>query len=145
MKVMAIIKATKSSEAGAMPSEELLMAMGRYNEELVKAGVLLDGDGLKPSRAGKRVLFAGGTKKVVEGPFAYDEGLVAGFWIWEVKSMDEAVEWAMRCPNPMPGEEAQIELRPMVEPEDFGEAFTPELQAKEDELRAEVQRQHGRA
>ena len=143
MRVMVIIKATKSSEAGDMPSEALLAEMGEYNEALVKAGVMLAGDGLHPSSKGKRVRFAGGKKTVVDGPFAETKELIAGFWIWQVRSMDEALEWIRRCPDPMPGEESEIELRPVFEAEDFGEALTPELRAQEDALRAELARQRG--
>ncbi len=139
MRVMVIVKATQSSEAGKMPSEELLAAMGKYNEELVKAGVMLAGEGLHPSRRGKRVVFAGGTRRVVDGPFAETKELIAGFWLWQVKSMDEALEWARRCPDPMPGDEAVLELRPVFEPDDFGPALTPELRADEERLRAEVE------
>lgn len=139
MRVMVIVKATKSSEAGEMPSEQLLTEMGKYNEELVKAGVMLGGDGLKPSAAGKRVLFSGGKKSVVDGPFAETKELVAGYWLWQVKSMEEALEWARRCPDPMPGEESSLEIRPVFEAEDFGEAFTPELRANEAALRAKLE------
>lgn len=124
-----------------MPSEELLAAMGRYNEELVKAGIMLAGDGLHPSSKGKRVVFSGGKRAVVDGPFAETKELVAGFWMWQVRSMEEAVEWARRCPDPMPGEEATLELRPVFESEDFGEVMTPELRAQEDRLRAELEKQ----
>lgn len=140
MRVMVIIKATKNSEAGVMPSEKLLAEMGKFNEELVKAGVMLAGEGLHPSKRAKRVRFAGGKKSVLDGPFETKE-LIAGYWLWQVKSMDEAVEWARRCPDPMPGEEAELELRPVFEAEDFGAEFTPELRAAEDRLRAEVERQ----
>lgn len=141
MRVMVIVKATKNSEANQMPSEELLAAMGRYNEELVKAGIMLAGDGLHPSSKGKRVVFSGGKRAVVDGPFAETKELVAGFWMWQVRSMEEAVEWARRCPDPMPGEEATLELRPVFESEDFGEVMTPELRAQEDRLRAELEKQ----
>jgi hypothetical protein len=141
MRVMVFVKATKNSEAGAMPSEKLLADMGKFNEELVKAGVMLAGEGLHPSRKGKRVRFSGGKKTVVDGPFTETKELVAGFWIWQVKSMDEAVEWVKRCPDPMPGEESEIEIRPVFENEDFGKEFTPELRAQEDRLRAEIERQ----
>lgn len=143
MRVMVIVKATKNSEAGVMPTEEQLAAMGRFNEELVKAGVMLDGDGLQPSSRGKRVRFSGGKKTVIDGPFAETKELIAGFWIWQVKSMEEALEWARRCPDPMPGEEAELEIRPIVEAEDFGEAFTPELRAQEERLREELERKRG--
>jgi hypothetical protein len=119
MRVMVIVKATKNSEAGLLPSEKLLADMGKFNEELTAAGVMLAGDGLKPSSAGKRVRFAGGKRTVVDGPFAETKELVAGFWIWRVKSMEEAVEWVRRCPDPMPGEEAVLEIRPLYEAEDF--------------------------
>lgn len=143
MRVMVIVKATKNSEAGVMPSEELLTKMGTFNEELVKAGVMLAGDGLHPSSKGKRVRFAGGTKSVVDGPFTETKELVAGFWIWQVKSIEEAVEWARRCPDPMPGEEGELEIRPVFEAEDFGAELTPELREQEARLRAEVERRRG--
>jgi len=141
MRVMVMIKATKNSEAGVLPSEELLREMGKFNEELVKAGVMLAGEGLHPSRKGKRVRFSGGKKIVSDGPFAQTKDVVAGFWIWKVKSMDEAIEWIKRCPDPMPGEEAEIEIRPIFETEDFGKKLTPELRAQEERLRSEVGRQ----
>ena len=139
MRVMVIVKATKSSEAGALPSEKLLAEMGKYNEELVKAGVMLAGEGLHPSSKGKRVAFSGGKKTVVDGPFAETKELIAGFWLWQVKSMDEALEWVRRCPDPMPGEESVIEIRPVFEADDFGKELTPELRAQEERLRAEVE------
>ncbi len=141
MRVMVIVKATKNSEAGELPSEEMLAAMGQYNEELVKAGIMLAGDGLKPSSAGKRVRFSGGKKTVIDGPFAETKELIAGYWIWQVKSMEEALEWARRCPDPMPGEESDLEIRPFYEAEDFGESFTPELRDQEERLRREIERQ----
>lgn len=141
MRVMVIVKATKNSEAGIMPSEKLLTEMGNYNEQLVKAGVLLAGEGLHPSSKAKRVRFADGKKSIVDGPFAETKELVAGFWLWQVRSMDEALEWARRCPDPMPGEESVLELRPVFDPEDFGKEFTPELRAQEARLAAEVERQ----
>jgi hypothetical protein len=141
MRVMVIVKATKNSEAGVMPSETLLADMGKFNEELVTAGVLLAGDGLHPSSKGKRVRFAGGKKTVIDGPFAETNDLIAGYWIWQVTSMEEAVEWVQRCPEPMPGEESEIEIRPVFEADDFGQEFTPELRAQEERLRAEVERQ----
>ncbi|HEX7778250.1 MAG TPA: YciI family protein [Vicinamibacterales bacterium] len=141
MRVMVIVKATKNSEAGVMPSEKLFAAMGKFNEELVKAGVMLAGDGLQPSRKGKRVRFSGGKKTVIDGPFAETKELVAGFWIWQVKSMDEALEWVRRCPDPSPGEEGELEIRPLFEADDFGKEFTPELRAQEERLRAEMARQ----
>ena len=144
MKVMVIVKATKNSEAGAMPSEQLLAEMGKYNEELVKAGIMLAGDGLHPSRSGKRIRFSAGKRTVVDGPFTETKELIAGYWIWQVRSMEEAVEWARRCPDPMPGEDAELELRPIFEAEDFGEQFTPELRAQEERIRKEMERQQQR-
>ena len=141
MRVMVIIKATKNSEAGVMPGEELLTAMGKFNEELVAAGVMLAGDGLHPSRKGKRVKFSAGKQVVIDGPFAETKELIAGYWIWKVKSMEEALEWMKRCPDPMPGEESEVELRPLFEMEDFGEELTPELREQEDRLRTELERQ----
>ncbi len=138
MRVMVIVKASKDSEAGVLPTEQQLAEMGAYNEELVKAGIMLAGDGLKPSSAGARVKFSGTSRTVVDGPFTEAKELVAGYWIWQVKSMDEALEWARRCPNPGPGE-SELELRPFYETEDFGEAFTPELQAREQQLRDEIE------
>ena len=141
MRVMVMVKATKKSEAGVLPDEKLLGAMGKFNEDLVKAGVMLAGEGLTPSTRGKRIAFSGGQKKVLDGPFAETKELVAGFWLWQVKSMEEAVEWARRCPDPMPGEECELEIRPVFEAEDFGKEFTPELRAREDKLRADIARQ----
>jgi hypothetical protein len=144
MRVMVIVKATKNSEAGIMPSEKLLADMGKFNEELVKAGVMLAGEGLHPSSKGKRVRFSGGNKTIIDGPFSETKELVAGFWLWQVKSMEEAIEWARRCPDPMPGEESELEIRPVFEAEDFGAEFTPELRAQEERLRTEIeQRQRG--
>ena len=143
MRVIVMVKATKSSENGEMPSEQLLTDMGKFNEELVKAGIMLAGEGLHPSRKGKRVRFAEGKKTVIDGPFSETKELVAGFWLWQVRSMEEAVEWARRCPDPMPGEESEIEIRPVFEAEDFGEEFTPELRAQEERLRAEIERKQG--
>jgi len=143
MRVMVIVKATKRSEAGVMPDERLLTEMGKYNEELVKAGVMLAGEGLHPSSRAKRVHFADGKQTVLDGPFAETTELVAGFWLWQVESMDEAVEWARRCPNPMPGEASVLEIRRVFEADDFGEALTPELRAQEERLVAELQRQRG--
>ncbi|NOK04944.1 MULTISPECIES: YciI family protein [Myxococcus] len=139
MRVMVIVKATKNSEANVMPDEKLMTEMGKYNEELMKAGVLLAGDGLHPSNKGKRIRFADGKKSVIDGPFAETKELIAGYWMWQVKSMDEAVEWARRCPPPMPGEESELEIRPVFEAEDFGAEFTPELRAREEQLRAELE------
>ena len=141
MKVMVIVKATKNSEAGVMPSVELLAAMTKFNEELVNAGVMLAGEGLHPSSKGKRVqLVPGGKRTVVDGPFSETKELIAGFWILQVKSMEEAVEWVKRVPDPMPGEEAEIEIRQVFADEDFAGVATPELLAKEQELRARVER-----
>lgn len=149
MRVMVMVKATKNSEAGILPGdpraraayEKLFQEMGKFNEELVKAGVMLAGDGLHPSSRGKRVRFSGGKKTVIDGPFAETKELVAGYWIWQVKSMEEALEWVRRCPDPMPGEESEIEIRPVLETDDFGKEFTPELRAQEERLRAEIERQ----
>ncbi len=143
MRVMVIVKATKNSEAGVMPSEKLLADMGKFNEELVKAGIMLAGEGLHPSSKGKRVRFSAARRPSIDGPFAETKELVAGYWIWQVKSMEEAVEWVRRCPDPMPGEESEIEIRPVFEAEDFGEEFTPELRAQEERLRAEMERKRG--
>jgi hypothetical protein len=140
MRVMVMVKATKESEAGVMPGTELLEAMGRYNEELVKAGIMLAGEGLHPSSRGKRVHFSGATRTVTDGPFAETKELVAGFWLWQVQSMDEAVQWVKRCPNPMLSD-SDIEIRPVFEAADFGAEFTPELQAKEEQLREQIQAQ----
>lgn len=139
MKVMVMVKATKNSEAGVMPSEKLLTDMGRYNEELVNAGIMLAGEGLHPSSKGKRIHFENGKKTTIDGPFAETKELIAGFWLWQVKSMEEAVEWARRCPDPMPGEESALEIRPVFTAEDFGAEFTPKLQEQEERLRAEVE------
>lgn len=137
MKVMVMVKATPSSEAGNMPTEALLSAMGRYNEELVKAGVMLAGEGLHPSRRGKRVRFQGTQRTVIDGPFTETKELVAGFWLWQVKSIEEAIEWVKRCPNPMP-EESEIEIRPLFEAADFGAELTPELRSSDAQLRARI-------
>jgi len=137
MRVVVFVKATEDSEQGVMPSTELLEAMGRYNEELVNAGIMIGGDGLKPSAQGKRIAFDGPGRTVIDGPFAETRELVAGFWIWEVKDMDEAIAWARRCPNPMPGP-SELEIRPVFEAADFGEAFTPELAEQEERLRQQL-------
>ncbi len=134
MRVMVLVKATEDSEAGAMPSTELLEAMGKYNEELVNAGILLAGEGLHPSSKGKRVAFDGPNRAVIDGPFAETRELVAGFWLWKVKDMAEAVGWVKRCPNPMPGR-SEIEIRPVFEAADFGDALTPEVAELEDQVR----------
>ena len=138
MRFMVMVKATEESEAGVLPSTELLEAMGRYNEELVKAGVLVAGEGLHPSAKGVRVRFDGSERRVIDGPFAETKELVAGFWIFQVKSLEEAIEWVKRCPNPM-NVESEIEIRQIFEAEDFGEEFTPELREQEARLRAEVE------
>jgi len=148
MRVMVIVKATKNSEAGILPGdpgvpdgyEKLFEDMGKFNEELVKAGVMLAGEGLQPSSKGKRVVFSRGKKSVIDGPFAETKELVAGFWLWKVKSMEEAIEWVRRCPAPMPGEESVIEVRPLYEADDFGKEFTPELRAQEQRLREKIER-----
>jgi hypothetical protein len=140
MKVIVIVKATPESEAGQMPEEAMLLAMGDYNEQLVKAGIMLAGEGLHPSSQGKRVRFSGTSRTVIDGPFAETKELIAGFWIWQVKSMDEAVEWVRRCPNPMLSE-SEIEIRPIFTAEDFGEAYTPEVQAQEARIIAELEKQ----
>ena len=140
MRVMVIVKANEDSEAGVMPSEQLLREMGAYNEELVKAGVMLAGEGLKPSSEGARVRFSGSERMVIDGPFAETKELIAGYWIWQVDSLDEAIEWVKRCPNPT-GEESEIEIRPVFEADDFGEEFTPELRAQEERLRAQLESQ----
>ena len=141
MRVMVIVKASKNSEAGIMPSEKLLADMGKYNEELVKAGIMLGGDGLQPSSKGKRIHLTGNKRTVLDGPFAETKELVAGYWIWQVRSLDEAVEWARRCPAPMPGEEGVLEIRPFFEAEDFGKEYTPELRERDERLRQEIERQ----
>jgi len=141
MRVMVIVKATKNSEAGKLPSAQAFADMGRFNEELVKAGIMLAGDGLKPSSKGKRLRFSSGKKTVIDGPFTETKELVAGFWIWQVKSIDEALEWARRCPDPMPGEDSELEIRPFYEMEDFGPELTAEVRAKEAELRAYLEAQ----
>lgn len=149
MRVMVMVKATKNSEAGILPGDPrapegydtLFERMGRFNEELVKAGIMLAGDGLHPSSKGKRVRFSAGKKTVIDGPFTETKELVAGYWIWQVRSMEDALEWVRRCPDPMPGEESEIEIRPLFEAEDFGTGLTPEVRAQEERLRAEIERQ----
>lgn len=136
MKFMVFVKATKDSEAGTLPSAELLSDMMKYNEELSRAGIILAGDGLQPSSKGARVKFSGTKRIVTDGPFTETKELVAGYWIWECKSKEEAIEWVKKCPNPMPGE-SEIEIRPIFEPEDFGEVFTPELQEKWQQINVE--------
>jgi len=137
MRVMVIVKASKESEAGILPSTEMLTAMGKFNEELVKAGVMLAGEGLQSSAKGKRVKFSGTKRTVVDGPFSETKELIAGFWLWQVRSMEEAVEWVKRCPNPMEGE-SEIEIRQVFEADDFGESLTPELREAEERLRAQA-------
>jgi hypothetical protein len=138
MRFMVMIKADKNTEAGVMPDEKLLAAMGQYNEDLVKAGIMLAGEGLQPSSKGARVRFSGDKRTVIDGPFAETKELIAGFWIWQVKSKEEAIEWVRRCPNPT-GEEAEIEIRQVFEAEDFGAEFTPELREQEERLRAQAE------
>ncbi|HEX9154149.1 MAG TPA: YciI family protein [Nitrospira sp.] len=137
MRFMIIVKATKDSEAGVMPSEQLLAEMGKFNEELVKSGVMLAGEGLHPSSKGARVRFSGSKRTVIDGPFAETKELIAGFWLWQIKSREEAIEWVKRCPNPMKGE-SEIEIRQVFEAEDFGAEFTPELREQEERLRAQI-------
>jgi len=137
MRFMVLVKATMDSEAGVMPSQQLLAEMGKFNEELVKAGVMLAGEGLHPSSKGARVRFSGSKRTVIDGPFTETKELVAGFWLWQVKSKEEAIEWVKRCPNPMPGE-SEIEIRQVFEAEDFGAEFTPELREQEERLRAKI-------
>lgn len=139
MRVMVIVKASKESEAGKMPTQQLLTDMGKFNEELVKAGIMLAGEGLHPSSKGKRVRFNGAKRTVIDGPFPETKELIAGYWLWKVKSIAEAVEWVKRCPNPMEGE-SEIEIRQVFEAEDFGAEFTPELQAQEDRIREQAEK-----
>jgi len=138
MRFMILVKADKNSEAGVLPDEKLLTEMGKFNEELVKAGVMLAGEGLQPSSKGARVKFSGSKRTVVDGPFAETKELIAGFWLWQVKSKEEAIEWVKRCPNPFPGRESEIEIRQLFEAEDFGAEFTPELREQEERLRAQM-------
>jgi len=140
MRVMVMVKATKAYEAGVMPDEKMLTEMGNYNEELVKAGIMVAGEGLHPSSKGKRVRFSGPRRTVIDGPFAETKELVAGYWLWNVRSMDEAVEWLKRCPNPH-NEESDVEIRPLFEADDFGAEFTPELREQEQRIRDEAARQ----
>ena len=140
MRFMIIIKASQDSEAGVMPSQELLTAMDNYNEELVKAGIMLAGEGLHPSSKGARVKFSGDKRSVIDGPFIETKELIAGFWLWKVKSREEAIEWVKRCPNPMPGTEAEIEIRQVFEAEDFGAEFTPELREQEERLFGQIKK-----
>ena len=138
MRFMGLVKATKDSEAGVLPGNELLTAMGKYNEELVKAGVMLAGEGLCPSSKGARVKFSGGKRTVIDGPFTETKELIAGYWLWQCKTKEEAIEWVKRCPNPMPGTESEIEIRQVFEAEDFGPAFTPELREQEKRMGAQM-------
>src|SRR5204862_1179514 len=144
MRFMVMVKATKNSEAGVLPDEKLLADMGKFNEELVKAGIMLAGEGLQPSSKGARVRFSGSQRTVIDGPFAETKELIAGFWLWQVKSLDEAIEWLKRCPNPM-NEVSDVEIRPVFEAEDFGAEFTPELREQEDRLRQEIERNTGQS
>ncbi len=141
MRFMILVKATKNSEAGVLPSQELLTAMMKYNEELTNAGIMLAGEGLQPSSKGARVKFSGDKRIVIDGPFAETKELIAGFWLWQCKSREDAIEWVKRCPNPMPGEVSEIEIRQVFEAEDFGEEFTPELRKQEERLRAKSEQQ----
>jgi hypothetical protein len=138
MRFMVMVRATRDSEAGVLPDEKLLAEMGKFNEELVKAGVMLAGEGLQPSSKGARVRFSGTKRTVIDGPFAETKELIAGFWLWQVKSKEEAIEWLKRCPNPFPGGESEVELRQVFEADDFGAEFTPELREQEERLRAQV-------
>jgi len=137
MRFMILVKANQDSEAGVMPSQQLLADMGKFNEELVKAGIMLAGEGLHPSRKGARVRFSGSKRTVIDGPFTETKELIAGYWLWQVRSLDEAIEWVKRCPNPMKGE-SEIEIRQVFEADDFGEAFTPELRQQEERLRGQI-------
>ena len=141
MRFMILLRATKNSEAGVLPDEKILAAMMKYNEALVKAGVMLAGEGLQPSSKGARVKFSGDKRSVIDGPFAETKELIAGYWLWQCKSKEEAIEWVTRCPNPMPGEESEIEIRQVFEADDFGAEFTPELREQEERLRAETAKQ----
>ena len=138
MRFMVMIRATQDSEAGIMPDETLLADMGRFNEELVKAGVMLAGEGLKPSSKGARVRFSGKSRTVMDGPFVETKELIAGYWLWQCKSLDEAIDWVKRAPNPFPNQDSEVEIRPLFELEDFGEEFTPELRKQEERVRAQA-------
>lgn len=140
MRFMVIVKASKESEAGALPDEKILAEMGKFNEQLVKAGIMLAGEGLQPSSKGARIRFSGSKRTVIDGPFTETKELIAGFWLWQVKSLDEAIEWVKRCPNPHPGE-SEIEIRQVFEAADFGAEFTPELREQEERLRAQIEKQ----
>jgi hypothetical protein len=141
MRFLVMVKATPNSEAGVMPEPEMFEAMGKFNEELVKAGIMKSGEGLHPSSKGARVHFSGAKRTVIDGPFAETKELVAGFWLWECKSLEEAIEWVKKCPNPMPGEDSDIEIRRIYEMEDFGAAFTPEEREREERLRRQIEQQ----
>ena len=141
MRFMILVKADKNSEAGVLPDEKLLAELGKFNEELVKAGVMLAGEGLHPSSKGARVKFSRAKRTVIDGPFAETKELVAGFWLWQVKSLEEAIEWVKRCPNPFPDTESEVEIRPIFEAEDFGAEFTPELREQEERLRVQIEKQ----
>jgi hypothetical protein len=141
MRFLVMVKATPNSEAGVMPEPEMFEAMGKFNEELVKAGIMKSGEGLHPSSKGARVRFSGAKRTVIDGPFAETKELVAGFWLWECKSLEEAIEWVKKCPNPMPGEDSDIEIRRIYEMEDFGAAFTPEEREREERLRRQIEQQ----
>ena len=140
MRFMILVKATKKSEAGVLPDEKLLTEMGKFNEELVKAGIMLDGEGLHPTSKGARVRFSGSKRTVIDGPFPETKELIAGYWVWRVKSKAEAIEWVKRCPNPFPDTDSEIEIRQVFEAEDFGAEFTPELRAQEDRVRAQSEK-----
>ena len=141
MRFLVIVKANKKSEAGVMPTKEIMSEMGKFNEELVKAGIMLAGEGLHPSSKGARVRFSGSKRTVIDGPFAETKELIAGFWLWQCKSREEAIEWVKRCPNPMPGEDSEIEIRQVFEAEDFGAEYTPELRQQEQRFRAQIEKQ----
>ena len=145
MRFMVLVKANKDSEAGVLPDEKLLTEMGKFNEELVKAGVMLAGEGLQPTSKGKRVRFSSEKRIVIDGPFAETKELIAGFWMWQVKSMEEAIEWVKRCPNPFPDAESEIEIRQVFEADDLGAEFTPELREQEERLREQVEKQKTKA
>jgi hypothetical protein len=145
MRFMVIVKASKNSEAGELPSEQLLADMGKFNEELVNAGVMLAGEGLQATSKGARIGFSGNKRTVTKGPFSLTHDTIAGFWMWKCESLQEAIDWAKRCPNPMPGEESELEIRQVFEAEDFGADFTPELQAQEELIREKIEQQEGGA
>ena len=144
MRFMVLVKANKNSEAGVLPDEKLLTEMGKFNEELVKAGVMLEGEGLQPTSKGKRVRFSGEKRTVIDGPFAETKELIAGYWVWQVKSLEEAIEWVKRSPDPFPDSESEIEIRQIFEADDFGAEFTPELREQEERLREQIEKQSTR-